>query len=311
MSEEQKPLVSIVLPVWNPRPDWLAEAIDSAFHESRCQIEVILVDDGSNEPPKAWLSPQDAARVNVVRVPHHGVGRARNIALQHCNGEFIRFLDGDDLFLPESTSLLVDLTQGKSNIATYGATIVCNETLRPRGSVRSRLQGSIHIQTAQGYFNCTIPTILIPRHIAIEVGFDERLIVQGDWDFVLRVSESVDFIGTRQPIYLYRRNESSLSSGGAARREAVRSTVVIVKGYLARHPELRGTLAESKIRAYAQFLIAKLRNPQFPMRSRTFWKAVAADPLRGAVIATTRTAVLGLRTIKRLIFTHRLKARQG
>jgi len=305
------PLVSIILPVWNPRPDWLAEAIESAFHESRCRIEVILVDDGSKEPPETWLSPRDAGRVKVVRIPHRGAGRARNVALQHCNGEFIRFLDGDDLFLPESTSLLVDLARGRANIVTYGSTIVCNESLRPRGRVRSSLRGFIHPQIAQGRFTCTIPAMLIPRHVATEIGFDERLIVQGDWDFVLRVSEAVDFIGTRQPIYLYRRNENSLSSGAGARREAVRSTVLIIKGYIGRHPELHGTRAERRTRAYAQFLIAKLRNPQFPMRNRMFWKAAAADPLRGAVIAASRTAALGLKTIKKLIAKPRLKARYG
>jgi glycosyltransferase involved in cell wall biosynthesis len=309
--EERMPLVSIILPVWNPHPDWLAEAIDSAFHESRCQIEVILVDDGSNEPPNAWLSPQDAARVKVVQVPHRGVGRARNIALGHCNGEFIRFLDGDDLFLPESTSLLLDLAQGNPKLVTYGATIVCNEALRPRGKVRSSLWGAIHIQTAQGRFECTIPAMLIPRIAATQVGFDERLIVQGDWDFVLRVSEAVDFIGTRRPVYLYRRHESSLSSGGAACREAVRSTVLIIKGYLARHPELRGTRAESQIRAYAQFLIAKLRNPQFRVRNHMLWKAAAADPIRGAVIIITRIASMGLRKVKKIISTLPLNRQQA
>lgn len=311
MSEEHMPLVNIILPVWNPRPDWLAEAIDSAFHESRCRIEVILVDDGSREPPETWLSLQDAARVKVVRVPHRGVGHARNIALGHCNGEFIRFLDGDDLFLPESTSMLLDLAQGNSNIVTYGATIVCNETLQPRSSLRSRQQGSIHVQTAMGRFECTIPAMLIPRSIATQVLFDERLIVQGDWDFVLRVSEVVDFRGIRRPVYLYRRHESSLSSGRSARREAVRTTVLIVKGYLARHPEMRGTWAESQIRAYAQFLIAKLRHPQFPMRSPMFWKATAADPIRGAVIAGTRIAALGLRTVKGMLSSLRRGRRQG
>lgn len=301
MSEESRPFVSIILPVWNPRSDWLAEAIASAFQEKLCRIEMILVDDGSKEPPEAWLSPQDATRVKVVRVPHRGVGHARNVALEHCNGDCIRFLDADDLFLPDSTSLLLDLTKGKSNIVTYGATAVCNEILQVRGSVRSRLQGSIHTLTALGRFECTIPAMLIPRTIATQVGFDERLMVQGDWDFVLRVSEVADFCGTQQPVYLYRRHEGSLSSGRAARREAVRTTAMIVKGYLKRHPEIRGTQVESQIRAYAQFMIAKLRHPQFPMRSRLFWKATAIDPIRGAVIAGTRTAALGVRTVKGMI----------
>ena len=301
MIEDYKPLVSIILPVWNPRAIWLSQAIDSAFHESGCRIEVILVDDGSKEPSEAWLSPRDAARVRVIRVPHRGVGCARNIALEHCKGEFIRFIDADDLFLPGSTSLLLDLAQGRSNIVTYGATTVCNEELQVRSHMRSWLRGSIHIPTALGRFECTITAMLIPRSIAAQTGFDESLLVQGDWDFVLRVSEMVEFYGTRQSVYLYRRNAGSLSSGKAARRVAMRTTVLIIKRYLKRHPEIRGTRVESRVRAYAHFLIVKLRYPEFPMRSPMFWKAAAADPIRGAVIAGARTTALGLRTVGRMI----------
>ena len=301
MSEGRKPLVSIILPVWNPRPDWLAEAIDSAFHESRCQIEVVLVDDGSKEPPESWLSSLDTERVRIVRIHHRGVGHAQNVGLEHARGEFIRLLGGDDVILPQSTSLLLELMRGESQLVTYGSTIICNSVLQPRGRIQSRLRGNIHAQTALGYFTSTIPALLIPRQIATQVRFDERLVVQGDWDYVLRITERVEFRGTRQPVYLYRRHENSLSSGAAARREAIRSTVLIIRGYLERHPELRGTRLERRIRAYAQFLIAKLRYPHLPMRSRMFWEAATVDPVRGAVIAGTRTIALAKRWIKRTV----------
>jgi glycosyltransferase involved in cell wall biosynthesis len=294
----------------------LAHAIDSAYHESRCRIEVILVDDGSDESPETSLSPRHRELVKFIRIPHSGVGRARNIALAHCSGEFIRFLDGDDLFVPESTSALLELMSGRRDVVTYGSTILCDESLRHQGHLRSRLRGTVHWQTAQGRFACTIPAMLIPRRVATQVGFDEQLIVQGDWDFVLRVSEVIEFHGTMQPVYLYRRHGNSLSSGRAAQREAMRSTVLIVKGYLRRHPELQGTRAERQIRAYAQFLIAKLQHPQFPMRSAMFWKSVAADPIRGALIIVSRTAALGVRSVKKSISSLRItrgrdKVRRG
>jgi glycosyltransferase involved in cell wall biosynthesis len=303
--KEHNTLVSIILAVWNPQPDWLAEAIDSAFKESRCKIEVILVDDGSDESPDVWLATGDVKRVRLVRIQHRGLAYAQNVGLAHARGEFIRFLDGDDVILPESTSMLLDLTQGESNIVTYGSTIVCDSALRPYGRIQSHLRGKIHLQTALGYFTSTMPTMLIPRRVAIQIGCDERLIVQNDWDFVLRVSEVANFLGMKQPVYLYRRHESSLSSGNKARRRAIRSTVLIIKGYLERHPELHGTRAEGQVRAYAQFLIAKLWNPQFPMRSQRFWKATAVDPIRGALIASTRVVVLGMRVAKRIFSARR------
>jgi glycosyltransferase involved in cell wall biosynthesis len=191
---------------------------------------------------KLGYRPKNAGRVRVISTPHRGVGHARNVGLKHSRGDFIRFLDGDDVFLPESTSILLNLGQRDHSIVTYGSTVVCDSYLQPVETIRSRLSGRIHLQTALGYFESTLPAMLIPRTIATQAGgFDERLIVQGDWDFVLRVSEVADFRGTQQPVYLYRRNEGSLTWSAASQRKAIHSTVLIIKGYLARHPEIRGT----------------------------------------------------------------------
>lgn len=303
-SQESPTLVSIILPVWNPQPEWLAEAIDSVFHESDCQIEVVLVDDGSDLPPDAWLSPYDASRVSLIQLPHRGVGHTRNVALAHCRGEFIRFLDGDDVILPESTSTLLKLAGGDPNVVTYGTTILCNENLQHRGMVSSHLRGCIHHQTAMGRFACTMPSLLIPRQIALQVGgFDERLVVQGDWDFVLRVSEVAQFRDTQQPVYLYRRHENSLTWCGAPRKAAIHSTVLIIKGYLNRHPELSGTRVERRVRAYAQFQIAKFRNPGRAIFSKRFWLAAAADPIRGMAIVSAQIAAVTWHTMKSKMFS--------
>jgi glycosyltransferase involved in cell wall biosynthesis len=259
----------------------------------------VLVDDGSDEPPGAWLSAWNAKRVRLITTPHRGVSHARNVGLDHCHGDFIRFLDGDDVILPESTSALLELAGGEPSVVTYGPTVLCGPDLRPRTTIRSRLSGRIHLQTALGHFKSTLPAMLMHRETVARVGgFDERLIVQEDWDFVLRVSEVADFRGMRQPVYLYRRNENSLTSWGRAHQEAVRATVLIIRGYLNRHPELHGTRAERRVRAYAQFLITKFQNPRFPIRSHRFWRAAAADPVRGAVIAGARTAALSARAVK-------------
>jgi glycosyltransferase involved in cell wall biosynthesis len=293
------PLVSIILPVWNPKPLWLNAAIDSAFHEGRCRIELILVDDGSDQPPDVWLSAHNIERVHVTSIRHSGVSRARNVGLELCNGDFIRFLDADDVILRESTSALLDLGGGHADIVPYGSTILCNTQLTPIAPIRSRLNGCIHLQTALGHFHCTLPALLIPRKVISQSHkFDERMIVQGDWDFVLRLSESAEFRSTQHPVYLYRRHEQSLTASGERKREATESTVLIIKGYLKRHPELRGTRAERHVRAYAQFLISKFDNPGSSLRTSRFWRAVASDPIRGAIIACARTRAVMSRALK-------------
>lgn len=296
------PLVSVILPIWNPNPDWLNAAIASAYQESLCRIEVILVDDGSDGSPYDWLSPTNAERVHVIRIHHQGVSCARNVGLEKCQGEFIRFLDGDDVFLPESTSKLLELTTNDKPIVAYGSTILCDEYLQARKTVRSRLSGFIHFQVAVWQFKVYHTALLIPRDVIEQIGgFDERLIVQGDWDFMLRLSEVAEFRGTQVPVYLYRLNENSWTGRGDKRREAIKSTILIIKGYLKRHPELKNTNKERMVRAYAQFQIAKFRNPGNSLRSTRFWKAATLDPLRGAgIFILPIVSALG-RAMKRII----------
>jgi glycosyltransferase involved in cell wall biosynthesis len=301
-NEITPPLVSIILPVWNPSPEWLNIAIDSAFNESCCRIELVLVDDGSDEPPDNWLLSHNAERIRIIKTLHRGVSYARNLGIKNCQGDFIRFLDADDLILPESTSTLLNLIGGEHDVLAYGSTIVCNQHLIPHSTLNSKLSGNIHLQTVLGRFASMFQAMLIPHKIVVQVGgFDERLVVQGDWDFVLRCSEIAEIRGTNQPVYMYRRHQNSLTGSGNNNREAIRSTVLIIKNYLKRHPEIKGTREERLVRAYAQFLISKFQNQEYPPRTIRFWKAAATDPVRGAVIASARTAALFTRMMKKLV----------
>jgi glycosyltransferase involved in cell wall biosynthesis len=297
-NEMISPLVSIVLPVWNPKPEWINAAVESAFHESCCRIELVLVDDGSDEPPHVWLSPENLERTRVIRIPHMGVNHAQNVGIEHCRGDFIRFLGGDDVFLPDSTSDLIKVIGNDHSAVAYGSTILCDTNLNPYKTIRTRLNGRIHLQTALGRFESTIPALLIPHKVAKQIGgFDERFIVMGDWDFVLRLTEVAEFRGTQNPVYLYRRHEKSLTGRGDKRHEAIKSTIYTIRGYLNRHPELINTRSERLVRAHAQFLIAKFWNSGNLLRSTRFWKAATIDPARGTAIALTRIAAMCARAL--------------
>src|SRR5262245_45010048 len=102
-------LVSLVMPAWNPRPDWLREAVSSALAQQRCSIELIVVDDGSDTPVADLLSDLDDARLRLLRVPHGRVSRARNAAIEAARGDYVRFIDCDDVIVADSTAHLLGL----------------------------------------------------------------------------------------------------------------------------------------------------------------------------------------------------------
>jgi cellulose synthase/poly-beta-1,6-N-acetylglucosamine synthase-like glycosyltransferase len=93
-------LVSLIMPVWNPRPDWLHAAIESALAQRGCAIELIVVDNG-NDTPVARCSPDVRdPRLRIIRTQHGGVSAARNAGMAEARGDFLRFLDCDDVFEP-------------------------------------------------------------------------------------------------------------------------------------------------------------------------------------------------------------------
>ena len=93
-----KPLFTTVIPVHN-RADMVREALNGVLLQQSGDQQVIVVDDGSTDDTPGVLS-EYSDRITVLRQTNRGPGAARNVALQHAQGQYIAFLDSDDLWLP-------------------------------------------------------------------------------------------------------------------------------------------------------------------------------------------------------------------
>lgn len=105
-ASDATPRVSVIMIFFNCR-SFIAEAIGSVRGQSFDQWELVLVDDGSDDGSyevAARFAAADPARVRLVQHPdrgNHGTGASRNLGLSHCRGEFVAFLDADDVYLPD------------------------------------------------------------------------------------------------------------------------------------------------------------------------------------------------------------------
>lgn len=102
------PLVSIIIPCHNAEP-WLGATLDSALAQTWPLTEIIVINDGSTDDSLAAARRFEARGVRVADQPNRGASAARNHGLRLARGEFLQFLDADDLISPEKIGAQVEL----------------------------------------------------------------------------------------------------------------------------------------------------------------------------------------------------------
>src|SRR5690242_12732553 len=91
-------IFSVVIPTYN-RMRFLPSALKSVWYQTYQDFEVIVIDDGSTDETQIYLS-SIGSKVRYIRQTNHGPGAARNIGVQAAIGDYIAFLDSDDLWFP-------------------------------------------------------------------------------------------------------------------------------------------------------------------------------------------------------------------
>lgn len=288
------PLVSLVMATWNPNPAWLREAVASALAQEGCEVELIVVDDGSPSPVADLLGDVDDDRMQVLRVPHGRVSRARNAGLEVARGDYVRFIDCDDVILPESTSNLLALVAGEDGLIGYGATLACDEHLRPLSLISSTLQGQVAESCLLNRFSVTIHSLLFPRQVVDAVGpWEPSIVVSQDWDYSLRAFELAPVRGDQRVATHYRMH-AAMNSRNV--EEGIRGYRLVVDRYFERHPDRRGERLHR--RAIALFHVFAAAQAPASLRKRTgalghVRRALVLDPLV-ALSALRRQATMPL-----------------
>ena len=199
-----KPLVSILTPAYNAER-WIASTIQSAIGQTWTRKEIIIVDDGSTDRT-AELARQFASKeVKVVSTPNQGAAAARNHALQLSQGDFVQWLDADDLVSPDKIERQLGALgelDGKRTLlsspwasffyrthrARFIRTPLC-EDLSPVEWLLRKLSQNLHMQTA---------TWLTSRELVDAAGpWDQRLLSDDDGEYFCRVllaSEGTRFV---------------------------------------------------------------------------------------------------------------------
>ncbi|HEV7959610.1 MAG TPA: glycosyltransferase family 2 protein [Rhizomicrobium sp.] len=183
------PFFSVVIPVYN-RAKALAAAIASVRAQSFQDFEIVVVDDGSQDNPRAVVDRLNDPRIHFIRQLNAGGGAARNTGIDHAQGAFVAFLDSDDVFLPGHLEAMHALLEGTTGLVGYARVRVDRGQRRvflkpPRALARCENMAE-YLLCDRGFTPTS--TMVAPRETAAQIRFDEHLRVAEDTDFAIRLS---------------------------------------------------------------------------------------------------------------------------
>jgi glycosyltransferase involved in cell wall biosynthesis len=259
-----KPLVSVIIPSWNGAAV-LEEALRSAQTQSYRHFEVIIVDDGSTDDTAkiAGRFCESDARFRLLHQANAGVSVARNTAMEQARGEFIAFLDADDVWMPGKLARQIPLFREDSRTNLVFTNFFAwdgeqdlahryrSDKPLPEGDAMPRLIRSCLYLTS---------TVIVPRQfLSLAGGFDPELREAQDWDLFLRLGEhGLRARGIREPLARYRRWPGNRT--GQKLKFAVAAVRVLEKNLGAtQRPALRPAYRRSLSFARAKLELARAR----------------------------------------------------
>ena len=206
-----EPLVSILIPAYNEQ-EFIADTLRSAIRQTWQRKEIIVVDDGSTDNTLASVRRFASSGVSVVSQEHQGAAAARNKALSLCRGDYVQWLDANDLLAPDKiskqiqaleqchgTRTLVSCAWGtffyRPRLAAFESTgLWCD--LSPMEWLLRKFEQNLYMQTA---------TWLVGRELTAAAGpWDTRLLGDDDGEYfgrVLLLSNGVRFVPDAKVFY--------------------------------------------------------------------------------------------------------------
>lgn len=192
---QASPSVSIIVPAYNME-SYIAEALRSIQAQTFADYECVIVDDGSEDATPARVeSFLDDKRFRLMKQPHSGVSAARNTALRVCSGDFIAFMDADDMWLPEMLAARLALFEKSpdANLAITNFAWMRNGVPGPpRYDLFRRQCAGDPLAQLCSRMPFWICTMMFRRYVLEDIhGFDESLSCAEDYDLTLRAAQQV------------------------------------------------------------------------------------------------------------------------
>ncbi len=207
------PEVTVVISAYNAMT-YLPETLDSVLKQTFSDFEVLIINDGSTDGIIEWASQIADSRIKPISQENQGLPGARNTGIAHAQGEYIAFLDADDLWEPTKIEKQVQCFQANSNAGVvYTWTLLVDEYGKPTGRIfASHAEGNVWIHLLETDVISNGSSAMVRRDCFEVVGlFDRTLTSAEDLDMWLRLAVQYPFAVVKEPLTLYRQYSTSMS----------------------------------------------------------------------------------------------------
>jgi glycosyltransferase involved in cell wall biosynthesis len=209
------PEVSVIIPTHN-YGHFIKGAIKSVLSQSFSDLELIVVDDGSTDGTKNFISAFKDSRILYINQKNRGLASARNNGIKIASGEYVGFLDADDLWMPEKLELQLSIFKKKENVGLVytGYEVVDDSGTYIAKRKAHKIEGDLISQLILGNIvSGSATTSLIRGKCFKTVGlFDETLRSCEDWDMWLRIARVWNFECINQPLAKIRLHSDNMTN---------------------------------------------------------------------------------------------------
>jgi glycosyltransferase involved in cell wall biosynthesis len=208
------PKISVVIPVYNGEKT-IEETIASVLAQTFTDFELIVVNDGSQDKTQEIVQQFTDPRIKLHSYKNGGLATSRNRGIEKSQGEYISFLDADDLWTTDKLASQYQALQTHPQAAVaYSGTDWIDEFGNfLKNSSPPSISGDIYGVLLLSNIVGSGSNALIKKEALLITGnFDESLKASEDWDFLIRLAAKYEFIRVDAPQILYRQSPDSMSS---------------------------------------------------------------------------------------------------
>ena len=277
------PLISIIIPVYNGEKT-IQKTIESVLQQTFKDFEIILINDGSQDSTLDVINNIKDERLRVFSYPNAGVSTSRNRGLALARGEFISFLDADDLWTPDKLETQLKALQNNSQAAVaYSWSDWIDESgqfLRSGGHITVNGKVFEHLLVRDFIESGSNP--LIRRQALDEVGeFEPSVTPAEDWDMWLRLAARYHYTTVPKVQILYRIAANSVSSNVVKMEEG--SLQVLERAYANAPASIQHLKQVSLANRYKYLTYKALEGAPVRYKGllalRFLWLAIQYDPV--------------------------------